>query len=66
MRLLDIQSSPRGESFDSIAHTKPFIEANQIRQHLDSCGYVAELRLRRDMFGGTYKTRGVVSRRHRG
>ena len=38
----------------------------EIRQHLDSCGYVAELRLRQDMFGGTYKTRGVVSRRHRG
>jgi hypothetical protein len=28
VRLLDIQSSPRGESVDSIAHTKPFIEAN--------------------------------------
>ena len=32
----------------------------QLRQHLDSCGYVAELRLRRDMFGGTYKTLGVT------
>src|ERR1700677_653489 len=38
----------------------------QIRQHLDSCGYVAELQLRRDMFDGTYKTRGGLSRRHRG
>ena len=28
----------------------------QIRQHLDSCGYVAELRLHLDMFGGTHKT----------
>ena len=43
MKLLGTQPSPRGESSDSIALTKSFIEVCKVRQCLDRRGYVERL-----------------------